>query len=75
MKITITEPIKHNTIELEATPAKKGWRIDFPGAASLLLTQETGIWTVVGNKNVNPELIDQIGIALHPIARYTSFKA
>ncbi|MGF7078335.1 hypothetical protein [Mucilaginibacter sp. UYCu711] len=79
MKITITEPAKNKTLNLEAIPESYiggcTWRIEISHEAPFIVSQETGVWTVIGRTNINPELINQIGIALHPIARYTSFNS
>ncbi|MET3978247.1 hypothetical protein ABIB62_000815 [Mucilaginibacter sp. UYP25] len=79
MKITINEPVKNKVLKLEATPETyeqgSGWRIDFPDAKSFSVTQETGRWAVIGKSDISPELINRIGIALHPISLYTCFNS
>lgn len=76
MIITIKEPITNSNINLDARPedynGNQGWRIIFPEKDSFVIVQQDGDWTVVDETDINPQLIEAIGKALHPVARYNS---
>ena len=76
MKITIKEPVTNNNLNLDARPedynGDQGWRIIFPEKDSFVVVQKNGEWNVMDETDINPELIDAIGKALHPVARYKS---
>ena len=76
MRITIKEPITNSNLNLDARPedynGEQGWRIIFPEKDSFVVVQKDGEWNVMDETDINPELIDAIGKALHPVARYNS---
>ena len=76
MRITIKEPVTNNNLNLDARPedynGEQGWRIIFPEKDSFVVVQKDGEWNVMDESDINPALIDAIGKALHPVARYKS---
>lgn len=76
MRITIKEPVTNNNLNLDARPedynGDQGWRIIFPEKDSFVVVQKDGEWNVMDETDINPELINAIGKALHPVARYKS---
>ena len=76
MRIKINEPITHTDLHLDAVPedynGEQGWRILFPEKDSFVIVQKNGDWQVMDDNDINPQLVDAIGKALHPVARYNS---
>ncbi len=72
MLIQIKDPVTKAFLNIMATPEVAAgiacWRIDLPQNDSILITQETGQWKSVHGKSIEPELLDEIGKALHPLA-------
>lgn len=77
MQIQVTEPYCHQLIELNAMPGMmnglNGWRICFPHKFAFFITQRNGQWRVMDDLNIHPELLDEIGKALHPLALANCF--
>ncbi|MBS7563642.1 hypothetical protein KHS38_04425 [Mucilaginibacter sp. Bleaf8] len=74
MIITVKEPATHTDIELDAQPedynGEQGWRILSPDKDSFVMVEKNGQWNVMDDADINPEFLDAIGKALHPVARY-----
>ncbi|WP_158826483.1 hypothetical protein [Mucilaginibacter lacusdianchii] len=74
MIITVKEPATHTDIELDAQPedynGEQGWRILSPEKDSFVMVEKDGQWNVMDDADINPEFLDAIGKALHPVARY-----
>jgi hypothetical protein len=74
MIITVKEPATHTDIELDAQPedynGEQGWRILSPEKESFVMVEKNGSWNVMDDTDINPEFLDAIGQALHPVARY-----
>ena len=72
--VTIKEPATKTAIEIDAQPedynGEPGWRILFPSKDSFVMVEKNGRWKVMDDTDINPELPDAIGNALHPVARY-----
>jgi hypothetical protein len=76
MRIKINEPLTNTEVNLDARPedynGEQGWRILFPEKDSFVIVQKNGDWQVMDEIDINPRLVDAIGKALHPVARYNS---
>lgn len=76
MRIKIKEPVTNGELDLDARPedynGEQGWRIIFPEKDSFVIVQKEGEWNVMDESDINPQLIEAIGNALHPVARYNS---
>ena len=76
MRITIKEPLTKGDLNLDARPedynGEQGWRIIFPEKDSFVIVQQNGEWNVMDEPDINPELVANIGKALHSVARYNS---
>lgn len=76
MRIKIKEPVTNSELNLDARPedynGEQGWRIIFPEKDSFVIVQRDGEWNVMDESDINPQLIEAIGNALHPVARYNS---
>ena len=76
MKVTIKEPQTEREMDLNAEPedynGEQGFRIVFPSMDSFVMVQKNGEWNVMDDDTINPELINAIGEALRPLARYNS---
>jgi len=76
MRIKITEPLTNTELDLDARPedynGEQGWRILFPEKDSFVIVQKDGEWNVMDENDINPQLIEAIAKALHPVARYNS---
>lgn len=76
MRIKIKEPVTNSELNLDARPedynGEQGWRIIFPEKDSFVIVQRNGEWNVMDESDINPQLIEAIGNALHPVARYNS---
>ena len=76
MRIKIKEPVTNSELNLDARPedynGEQGWRIIFPEKDSFVIVQKDGEWNVMDESDINPQLIEAIGNALHPVARYNS---
>lgn len=76
MRIKIKEPVTNSALNLDARPedynGEQGWRIIFPEKDSFVIVQRDGEWNVMDESDINPQLIEAIGNALHPVARYNS---
>lgn len=74
MIITVKEPATHTDIELDAQPedynGEQGWRILSPEKDSFVMVEKNGQWNVMDDADINPDFLDAIGQALHPVARY-----
>lgn len=74
MIITVKEPATHTDIELDAQPedynGEQGWRILSPDKDSFVMVEKNGQWNVMDDNDLNPDFLDAIGKALHPVARY-----
>lgn len=76
MRIKIKDPMTQAEINLGAQPedynGEQGWRIIFPEKDSFVIVQKDSEWEVMDESDINPQLIEAIGKALHPVARYNS---
>ena len=76
MRIKVKGHLDNSDLILDARPedynGQQGWRIIFPEKDSFVMVQNSGEWNVMDESDLNPELIEAIGKALHPVARYTS---
>ena len=76
MRIKINEPVSQTLLNLNALPedynGEQGWRILFPEKDSFVIVQKNGEWQVMDDSDINPQLIEAIAKALHPVARYNS---
>lgn len=74
MIITVKEPATHTDIQLDAQPedynGEQGWRILSPEKDSFVMVEKNGQWNVMDDADINPDFLDAIGQALHPVARY-----
>jgi hypothetical protein len=74
MIVTVKEPATKTVIEVDAQPedynGEQGWRVLFPSKDSFVMVEKDGRWNVMDDTDINPELLDAIGDALHPVARY-----
>lgn len=76
MRIKINDPLTKTQLNLAAQPedynGEQGWRIIFPEKDSFVIVQKNSEWEVMDESDINPHLIEAIGKALHPVARYNS---
>jgi hypothetical protein len=76
MRITIKEPVTKSPLNLDVRPedynGDQGWRVLFPEKDSFVMVQKDGEWNVMDESDINPQLVDAIAKALHPVARYNS---
>lgn len=76
MRITIKEPITKGDLELDAIPedynGEQGWRIIFPEKDSFVIVHQNGDWNVMDEPDINPELVADIGRALHSASRFNA---
>jgi len=74
MIVKIKEPATKTDVEIDAQPedynGEQGWRILFPSKDSFVMVEKNGRWNVMDDSDINPDLLDAIGNALHPVARY-----
>jgi len=74
-RITVKEPLTGETLVLSAQPedynGDEGWRIITPDKDSFVLVEKNGTWQVVDD-DIHPEIVETIGKALRPHARYNS---
>lgn len=70
--IQVTEPTTKKRISLRAIAEQVAgasyWRIHFPQNNTLLISQESGQWKVTGETSIDPDLLNEIGKQLHPLA-------
>ncbi|MEJ7779898.1 MAG: hypothetical protein WKF68_09910 [Daejeonella sp.] len=76
MKILVKDPVTNGEIEMDAEHeeynGEDGWRINSIEHGTFILLENGGEWKVAEGRNLVPELVQEIGIALHPLARYNS---
>ncbi|GAB3171708.1 hypothetical protein [Telluribacter humicola] len=76
MELLIKDPHNDAELRLSVEPedynGEQGVRIVYPNKDSFVMVQKDGDWEVVDEDFVNPELIEVIGKALQPRARYNS---
>ncbi len=76
MRIVVNEPATGSRLELNAVPedynGDQGWRILSPDKDSFVIVEKNGDWHVADETGIHPELIQAIGKALQPKARYNS---
>lgn len=69
LKIKSTEG---STLKIEATEALlngiKAWRLVFPKNETIFMTCRNGQWRSIGKLILSGELLNEIGIKLHPLA-------
>lgn len=69
MQINIKEPATGEEIRVDAQPedykGAQGWRIIYPQKDSFLIARENGMWMVIDEEDINPELIEAIMVAIH----------
>ena len=75
MLITVKDPATHQDLELDAQPedynGEQGWRILSPTKDSFVMVEKNGQWNIMDDDtDMNPDFLDAIGKALHPVARY-----
>ena len=76
MDVIIKDPRNHKEVKLTAEPedynGEQGLRIIFPEKDSFVMVYRNDDWEVVDEEFVNPDLVEIIGKALHPRARYSA---
>ncbi len=76
MKIVVHDPVTNADLEMDAEQqeykGQNAWRLDSAEHGSFILLENNGDWKAAENRNLVPELVREIGIALHPLARYNS---
>ena len=74
MLINVKNPATHQDLELDVQPedynGEQGFRVLSPEKESFVMVEKNGSWNVMDDTDINPEFLDAIGKALHPIARY-----
>lgn len=72
MLIKIKDPKGCNELKIQATEEQinglKAWRIVFPKNETIFITRLNGQWKSVGKLIVSYDLLNEIGIKLHPLA-------
>lgn len=72
MLIKIKDPAGRNELKVEATEeqinGRKIWRIVFPKNETFFITCLNGQWKPVGKLIISYDLLNEIGIKLHPLA-------
>ena len=78
MKILVKDPITNGKIEADGVHeefnGEDAWKITSLGHGTFILLENGGEWKVAEGRNLVPELVKEIGISLHPLARYNSLK-
>lgn len=68
MKFTVTEPETGIPLEMEAKPERligeQGYRITCANGSSFFICSKLGTWRVLDNHHIDPELLEEIGLAL-----------
>ncbi len=76
MDVIIKDPRNNQQVKLTAEPedynGEQGLRIVFPEKDSFVMVYRNDEWEVVDEEFVNPDLVEIIGKALHPRARYSA---
>jgi hypothetical protein len=76
MDVIIKDPRNNNEVHLTAEPedykGEQGLRIIFPDKDSFVMVYRNEDWEVVDEDFVNPDLVEIIGKAIHPRARYSA---
>lgn len=74
MLINVKDPATHQDLELDVQPedynGEQGFRVLSPEKESFVMVEKNGSWNVMDDTDINPEFLDAIGKALHPVARY-----
>jgi len=72
MIIKIKDPVGRNELKVEATEeqinGRKIWRIVLPKNETVFITCLNGQWKSVGKLIISYDLLNEIGIKLHPLA-------
>jgi hypothetical protein len=72
MMIKITDPEGLHEIKIQATEEKIDgrpiWRIVFPKNEIVFITRLNGQWKSIGKLMISYDLLNEIGIKLHPLA-------
>ena len=78
MKILARDPITNGKIEVNAVheefKGEDAWKITSLEHGTFILLENGGEWKVAEGRNLVPELVKEIRISLHPLARYNSLK-
>ncbi len=76
MEILVTDPASGGEIKMYAEQQEDlehtTWNIDYPAYGSFLVVKIDGVWSSPDAKDLDDELISEIGNALHPLTRYNS---
>jgi hypothetical protein len=74
MLINVKDPATHQNLELDVQPedynGEQGFRVLSPEKESFVMVEKDGSWNVMDDADINPDFLDAIGKALHPVARY-----
>ncbi len=75
MELIIKDPQNEAELRLDVEPedynGEQGVRVIYPSKDSFVMVYRGDTWEVMDEDYINPELIEVIGKALHPRARYT----
>jgi hypothetical protein len=74
MLINVKDPATHQDLELDVQPedynGEQGFRVLSPEKDSFVMVEKNGSWNVMDDTDINPDFLDAIGKALHPVSRY-----